>query len=337
MAGVSGLGEGVWGQMDTDQFRRSPAQRRIRLVLWLTVPLLFSLLSATPARAASLVLSESSAAPGESIEVLGLGFEADSSVRLCWDDENCANLGRANTAEDGTFSATVEIPGDASRGTHEISACQTVITGLLCAWANITVEEDSTTTTTTLTATTTTTTATATTTTATTTTEPTTTTTTSEATTTTTTSEATASTTNTTEGRTSTIDPTTRTTIRTLATPDDPTTTESVTSSGTPQSSTSSIDQSKAPYLAPSTTEGSPLGFPPGAFSNSFGMPRDTPDTQAREAEVLSRRILPNDAEAAQPHGSSSDVNWAVVGGLLILSVVMMIWIVRYVLNELRR
>ena len=73
---------------------------------------------------------------------------------------------------------------------------------------------------------------------------------------------------------------------------------------------------------------------PPGALTNSFEF---TPDTQASKDEVLSGSIIHHDAEAIQPLESTSEVNWLVVGGLLLVAVVLFTLIVRYVLLQLTR
>ncbi len=88
--------------------------------------------------------------------------------------------------------------------------------------------------------------------------------------------------------------------------------------------------------MTPPTTGMSPLWSLPGALTDNFEFSRDTPDTQASKDEVLSDSIIHHD-EAIQRLESTSEVNWLVVGGMLLVAVVLFTLAVRYVLLRLTR
>lgn len=86
--------------------------------------LLFQVLVAPVALAASLSVRPRIAFPDSAVTVSGSGFEEEEKVGLCWDQQGCSSLGTATTGDEGDFRVSVRIPGGASSGLHTIYACQ---------------------------------------------------------------------------------------------------------------------------------------------------------------------------------------------------------------------
>lgn len=97
---------------------------RVGLVLTLVATAVAAFV-AIPALAASLTISPSTGVAGSSATVTGAGFTGGSEVLVCWGSASasCGSLGAAGASDDGSFSITVTIPGDASPGDWTVSAC----------------------------------------------------------------------------------------------------------------------------------------------------------------------------------------------------------------------
>jgi len=84
--------------------------------------LMIQITVASPAFAASISISPSSGLAGSSATISGTDF-LPLSVELCWDGENCSNLGTA-TPVSGEINVGVTIPSGALPGRHTVNACQ---------------------------------------------------------------------------------------------------------------------------------------------------------------------------------------------------------------------
>ena len=76
------------------------------------------------AGAADLEVADAEVSPGQSVALTGSGFLAVAPVSLCWDQEGCSNLGKAQPGTQGSFTASVTIPDEVTAGTYQIFACQ---------------------------------------------------------------------------------------------------------------------------------------------------------------------------------------------------------------------
>ncbi|MDP9145781.1 MAG: hypothetical protein M3N43_14015 [Actinomycetota bacterium] len=95
----------------------------LTLILVVTL-LLIQVTTAPPAAAASISVSPGSGQPGIGARVDGSAFLLLVNVDLCWDSENCSDLGSVNPDALGNFNVGITIPGIAATGTHTINACQ---------------------------------------------------------------------------------------------------------------------------------------------------------------------------------------------------------------------
>lgn len=96
--------------------------KRVFLVAVLPLVLAMSATAAAqeyPPSEGDLEVSDSTVTPGGTITVEGTGCEADSDVTITFDDDEID----ATTADgDGAFSESVDVPDDASEGTHTLEA-----------------------------------------------------------------------------------------------------------------------------------------------------------------------------------------------------------------------
>jgi hypothetical protein len=99
----------------------------VRFALITVAVLAVQMLTAPPARAATLAAEPSSGPPGSTVGIRGEGFSPLQEVRLCWDHERCRDLGGARPGPDGAISVTIQIPADAGAGSHAIVACQRLL------------------------------------------------------------------------------------------------------------------------------------------------------------------------------------------------------------------
>lgn len=84
--------------------------------------------AAYPPAAPTVGVSDSTVQPGQTITVTGDRWEAGTAVALSFHSAPVP-LGTATVRPDGTFSARVTIPSDATAGTHEIIASGTASNG----------------------------------------------------------------------------------------------------------------------------------------------------------------------------------------------------------------
>ncbi len=334
--------------------------RSSRTVLGLVILafLAAGLVAITPAWAASVESSATTVVPGQSLALFGFEFEPDVSVKLCWDGQNCANLGRATPGEDGSFVATVSVPATAGGGLHSISACQAFNEGtsderLLCGSVSLTVSAVDTTTTTLATTTTTPATTTSTSATTTSTAATTTTSTTLAPTTTTTTPPTTDPTVPSTLATTTTIAPTPTTpTTTTTTTPDitsPTTTTPSVIRSTTLPSPTTTVvasvtgssvldasdqDANSDPSQATAALQGSTTSTAPAPSGDGEPDTREADaSTSEAETEVLGLSI---EADPVSTSDTVDTVNWPLTISLLTAAVVLLILAIRLIVKDIR-
>lgn len=106
---------------------RAVALDPVTTIILFIVVMAIQLLTASPARAASLSASPSSGPPGATVEISGTGFGPLSPVKLCWDGERCTSLGETMPDLTGGIRVDITIPGDADAGSHTIHACQRLL------------------------------------------------------------------------------------------------------------------------------------------------------------------------------------------------------------------
>ena len=98
------------------QVGRVTAGTIVILVLQVTIAL--------PAAAASISLLPVSGVAGSFVQVEGSGFLPDLPVAICWNHQECSNLGRADVNATGGFSTTIRVDNGAAPGTYSVNACQ---------------------------------------------------------------------------------------------------------------------------------------------------------------------------------------------------------------------
>ncbi len=110
--------------------------RRVLVAALTLVVVLFMLAmqvtTAPAAYAASVGVSPGAGDAGSSATVAGTAFVPLVTVSLCWDGQECSDLGSVTPDVGGDFSVVVTIPSAAAAGPHSISACQAV-TGCVSA------------------------------------------------------------------------------------------------------------------------------------------------------------------------------------------------------------
>jgi LPXTG-motif cell wall-anchored protein len=72
-----------------------------------------------PIETGTLQADKTQVNPGDAVTITGTGCPAGSTVAITFDDQN---VGSTQTRADGTFSATVTVPANATAGSHTIAA-----------------------------------------------------------------------------------------------------------------------------------------------------------------------------------------------------------------------
>jgi len=85
--------------------------------------LVLQITTALPAIAVSISLQAASAVAGSSLLLQGSGFLPDEPVSICWINQGCSNLGKADPDALGEFSVTIHI-GAVAPGAYSVNACQ---------------------------------------------------------------------------------------------------------------------------------------------------------------------------------------------------------------------
>lgn len=118
------------------------------LVSLLAISTAVQVAQAPTAQAATVSVSPTTAEPGDAVQISGAGYDPAVLVRLCLDNERCADMGTTTAGLDGSFSTSGTIPADIAPGAHTINACQQGALGWVCASGSVEVTPPPTTTTT---------------------------------------------------------------------------------------------------------------------------------------------------------------------------------------------
>jgi hypothetical protein len=120
---VGSLTEAINGERHVERPVRHLVRVTSGAITLVVMLLLIQITMAPPAFAASISISPSSGLAGSSATITGTDF-LPLSVQLCWDGENCTNLGTATPGATGEINVGVTIPSGAPPGRHTVSACQ---------------------------------------------------------------------------------------------------------------------------------------------------------------------------------------------------------------------